>query len=44
MFAELADVAKLVLVIPHTNADEERVFNMLRKNKTDFRGSLSLDA
>ena len=38
-FGRLAKVAKLVLVIPHSNA-EERVFSMVRKNKTTFRSSL----
>ncbi|KAK6191363.1 hypothetical protein SNE40_003074 [Patella caerulea] len=42
-FAKLSAVAKLVLVIPHSNAGEERVFSMVRKNKTDFRNSLSVD-
>ena len=32
----------MVLIIPHSNAAEERVFSMVRKNKTLFR-SLSLD-
>lgn len=39
-FGRLAKVAKLVLVIPHSNAEEERVFSMVRKNKTAFRPSL----
>ena len=39
----LSKVAKLVLVIPHSNAGEERVFSMVKKNKTPFRPSLSLD-
>ena len=39
-FRRLAKVAKLVLVIPHSNAEEERVFSMVRKNKTAFRSSL----
>jgi len=38
-FGQLAKVAKLVLVIPHSNA-EERVFSMVRKNKTAFHPSL----
>ena len=37
----LADVALSVLVIPHSNAGEERVFSMIRKNKTEFRSQLS---
>ena len=39
-FNQLCQVAKLVLVIPHSNATEERVFSMVRKNKTAFRPSL----
>ena len=39
-FSRLANVAKLVLVLPHSNAQEERVFSMVRKNKTAFRPSL----
>lgn len=39
-FQRLANIAKLVLVIPHSNAQEERVFSMVRKNKTAFRPSL----
>ena len=42
-FSLLANVAKLVLTLPHSNADEERVFSLIRQNKTDFRSSLSLD-
>ena len=43
-FAHLCKVACLVLLIPHSNAEEERVFSMIRKNKTDFRNRLSLNA
>ena len=39
-FSRLANVAKLILVLPHSNAQEERVFSMVRKNKTSFRPSL----
>lgn len=42
-FRRLSKVAKLVLTIPHSNAEEERVFSMVRKNKTPFRPSLGLD-
>ena len=42
-FAWLSKVATTVLVIPHSNASEERVFSMVRKNKTPFRPSLGLD-
>lgn len=36
-FLRLAQVAKVALVIPHCNASEERVFSMVRKNKTPFQ-------
>lgn len=39
-FGRLSAVAMLTLVIPHSNAEEERVFSMVRKNKTAFRPSL----
>ena len=42
-FPHLSQVAKLVLTLPHSNADEERVFSPVRKNKTDFRASLDLN-
>ena len=42
-FSLLANVAKLVLTLPHSNADEERVFSLIRQNKTDFRSALSLN-
>ena len=39
-FGRLSKVAKLILVLPHSNAEEERVFLMVRKNKTAFSPSL----
>ena len=36
-------MAKLVVVLPHSNAEGERVFSMVTKNKTAFRPSLTLD-
>ena len=39
-FNRLSQIAKLIMVIPHSNAQEERVFSMVRKNKTAFRPSL----
>lgn len=42
-FPRLSKIALLVLTIPHSNADEERVFSMIRKNKTSFRPSLDLE-
>ena len=38
----LSKVALAVLTIPHSNAGEERVFSMIKKNKTDFRSNLDL--
>ena len=34
-------LARLVLVIPHSNAGEERVFNLIKQNRTPTRSSLS---
>lgn len=42
-FSKLAKVARLVLTLPHSNAEEERVFSMVTKNKTSFRPNLKLD-
>ena len=42
-FPRLLQVAKSVLVIPHSNASEERIFSMVRKNKTPFRPNLGID-
>ena len=39
-FPRLTSVGKLVLTIPHSNAQEERLFSMVRMNKTAFRPSL----
>ena len=39
----LGAIALSVLVVPHSNAGEERVFSMIKKNKTDFRANLQLD-
>ena len=41
-FPLLSTVARLVLVIPHSNAGEERVFSLINKNKTSSRPSLAL--
>lgn len=43
IFERLAKVALLVLTIPHSNAQEERVFSLVTKNKTKFRPNLKLD-
>ena len=42
-FGMLAKVAQLVLCLPHSNADAERVFSAIGLNKTDTRNALSLD-
>ena len=42
-FKLLPQVASLVLVLPHSNAGLERLFIVLRTNKTDMRPSLKLD-
>ena len=42
-FCHLQNVAELVVVLPHSNAGEERLFSMVRKNKTDTRSSLKLE-
>lgn len=42
-FGRISDVAKTVLILPHSNAGEERVFSLIRKNKTAFRPSLQVD-
>lgn len=43
MFKRLCKIAFLVMIIPHSNAAEERIFNLIRANKTDFRHSLNLE-
>ena len=40
---KLGIIALLVLTLPHSNAEEERVFSMINKNKTKLRPSLKLD-
>ena len=40
LFPYLWKVVRLVLTIPHSNAEEERVFSTVRKNKTCFRPRL----
>ena len=38
---DLFEVAKYILLLPHSNAEEERIFSTVTKNKTKFRASLS---
>ena len=40
--SRLTEIALSVLVIPHSNAGEERIFSTIRKNKTEFRSRLQL--
>ena len=42
-FSKLEKVAKLVLTLSHSNAEEERLFSMVRKNKSAFRPNINLD-
>lgn len=39
----LLKVAELILVLPYSNAGEERLFSMVHKNKTDSGSSLKFD-
>ncbi|CAM1311868.1 Uncharacterised protein at_DN1620 [Pycnogonum litorale] len=41
-YPNLCKVAKTVLVFFHSNAECERVFSIVNKNKTEFRSSLSI--
>ena len=43
LFKRLFKVAKLILVLPHSNTGEESVFSMVRKKQTPFRPSLSME-
>ena len=38
---KLGIIALLVLTLPHSNGEEERVFSMINKNKTKLRPSLN---
>ena len=40
LFPCLWKAVKLILTIPHSKAEEERVFSIVRKNKTCFRPRL----
>ena len=42
-FKVLPRIAVIVLVLPHSNASLERLFSIVRKNKTDMRSCLKLD-
>ena len=41
-FSLLSEIALAILVVPHSNTADERVFSMTRKNKTEFRSRLDL--
>ena len=41
-FSLLNEIALAILVIPHSNAADERVFSMIRKNKTEIRSRSDL--
>ena len=43
ILGRLARVALLVLTIPHSNTEEERVLSLVTKNKTKFRPNLKLN-
>ena len=43
LYQRLAKVALLVLTLPHSNAEEERILSLVTKNKTKFRPNLKLD-
>lgn len=39
---DLFRVAEVIMTIPHSNAGEERIISLIRKNKTPDRNSLRL--
>lgn len=41
-FSELANLMLGILVFPHRNADSERMFSQVRKNRTEIRQNLSI--
>ena len=42
-FTMVSEVAFLALILPHSNATEERAFSLVNKNKTKLQPSLQLD-
>ena len=42
-FPLLSEFALTVLTVPHSNTTQERVFSMVRKNKTEFRSNLDMN-
>ena len=41
-FPLLSEITLVILVVPHSNAADERTFSVIRKNKTEFRSRLDL--
>lgn len=41
-YSELSKLMLGILVIPHSNADSERIFSQVRKNRTETRPNLSV--
>ena len=39
-FKRLFPIAKLILSLPHSNTEEERLFSTAKQNKTAFRSNL----
>ena len=42
-YPTLTKVAKAILTIPHSNADSERVFSIVKKNAKDTRTSMKVE-
>ena len=42
-YKKLAHLMLGILTVPHSNAECERLFSQVRKNKTEFRGSMGND-
>lgn len=43
VFCDLATVMLGILAIPHSNAEAERIFSMVRRTHTDTRSSMKTD-
>ena len=41
MYIHLPKIMLAILSFPHSNADDERIFSLVRKNASEFRPSLS---
>ena len=42
-FKNLFKLAEIIIVLSHSNAEQEQLFSIVRKNKTDSHSSLKLD-